>query len=139
MFVLINIFMEYIYIYMLIYDICLVMIYSIKNFLVFNVCCCGNPQTFYVSISIHGFYTMIICSCTVHEVTVEVTGPAVDNDNFFVRTIRFTPTSPGLLTSTATQDSFYSSMTSELILKPIERLQMSVLQFLSVISCALCG
>ena len=80
---------------------------------------------------------MIICSSTVHEITVEVTGPAVDSDNFSVRTIRCSPTSPGLVTSTATQDSFYSSMTSELILRPIERLQMSMLQFLSVISSVL--
>ena len=51
-----------------------------------------------------------------HEITIEVTGPAVDGDNFSVRTIRCSPTSPGLVTSTATQDSFYSSMTSKLTL-----------------------
>ncbi|XP_065893580.1 aspartate dehydrogenase domain-containing protein-like [Dysidea avara] len=48
---------------------------------------------------------------TVHDITVEVTGPAVDGDNFAVLTRRSSPTSPGMVTSTATQDSFYSSMT----------------------------
>ena len=75
------------------------------------------------------FYVMLNCllvlivsciamlfSSTVHEITIEVTGPAVDADHFSVRTVRCSPTAPGLVTSTATQDSFFSSMTSKLLL-----------------------
>jgi len=54
-----------------------------------------------------------VSSSTVHDITVEVTGPAVDGENFAVFTRRSSPTSPGMVTSTATQDSFYSSMTSK--------------------------
>ena len=73
-----------------------------------------TPCTLFVMFLL--LHTLLLCSSTVHEITIEVTGPAVDGDNFSVRTIRCSPTSPGLVTSTATQDSFYSSMTSKLML-----------------------
>ena len=65
--------------------------------------------------SCQSYSCVCVTSSTVHDITVEVTGPAVDGDNFAVLTRRSSPTSPGMVTSTATQDSFYSSMTSKCV------------------------
>jgi len=65
------------------------------------------------SVAIFNVIVLCVSSSTVHDITVEVTGPAVGGENFAVVTKRSSPTSPGMVTSTATQDSFYSSMTSE--------------------------